>query len=82
VAEYAQKKLNAKSFGILHPDSTYGDEMARYFWKPSTRRKRSARVRALPLRTTTFKSFVQHMVGRSPADLGSGSSSPTRRRRS
>ena len=70
VAEYAQKKLNAKSFGILHPDSTYGDEMARYFWEAVD--AGGSEVRAFehyPLRTTTFKSFVQHMVGRSPADL-------------
>src|SRR5437660_134498 len=32
VAEYAQRKLNVKGFGILHPDSPYGDEMSRYFW--------------------------------------------------
>src|SRR6266436_2292948 len=70
VAEYAQKKLNAKSFGILHPDSTYGDEMARYFWEAVD--AGGSEVRAFehyPLRTTTFKPFVQHMVGRSPADL-------------
>jgi len=70
VAEYAQKKLNAKSFGILHPDSTYGDEMARYFWDAVD--AGGSEVRAFehyPLRTTTFKPFVQHMVGRSPADL-------------
>ena len=70
VAEYAQKKLNAKSFGILHPDSTYGDEMARYFWDAID--AGGSEVRAFehyPLRTTTFKPFVQHMVGRSSADL-------------
>jgi ABC-type branched-subunit amino acid transport system substrate-binding protein/predicted negative regulator of RcsB-dependent stress response len=70
VAEYAQRKLNAKSFGILHPDSTYGDEMARYFWDAVD--AGGSEVRAFehyPLRTTTFKPFVQHMVGRSPADL-------------
>ena len=70
VAEYAQKKLNAKSFGILHPDSTYGDEMARYFWDAVD--AGGSEVRALehyPLRTTTFKPFVQHMVGRSPSDV-------------
>ena len=70
VAEYAQKKLNAKSFGILHPDSAYGDEMARYFWDALD--ANGAEVRAFehyPLRTTTFKPFVQRMVGRSPADL-------------
>jgi ABC-type branched-subunit amino acid transport system substrate-binding protein/predicted negative regulator of RcsB-dependent stress response len=70
VAEYAQKKLNAKSFGILHPDSTYGDEMARYFWDAVD--AGGSEVRALehyPLRTTTFKPYVQHMVGRSPSDV-------------
>jgi len=70
VAEYAQKKLNAKRFGILQPDSTYGDEMARYFWDAVD--SGGSEVRAFehyPLRTTTFKPFVQHMVGRSPTDL-------------
>ena len=32
VADYAQKKLNVRAFGILQPDSSYGDEMSRYFW--------------------------------------------------
>jgi ABC-type branched-subunit amino acid transport system substrate-binding protein/predicted negative regulator of RcsB-dependent stress response len=70
VAEYAQKKLNAKSFGILQPDSSYGDEMARYFWDAVD--AGGAEVRAYehyPLRTTTFKPFIQHMVGRAPEDL-------------
>jgi len=70
VAEYAQKKLNAKSFGILQPDSAYGDEMARYFWDAID--AGGSEVRAFehyPLRTTTFKPFVQRMVGRSPEDL-------------
>src|SRR3954469_18035511 len=70
VAEYAQKKLNAKRFGILHPDSTYGEEMARYFWDAVD--ASGSEVRAYehyPLRTTTFKPFVQHMVGRSATDL-------------
>ena len=70
VAEYAQKKLNAKSFGILQPDSAYGDEMAHYFWDAVD--AGGSEVRAFehyPLRTTTFKPFVQRMVGRSPADL-------------
>src|SRR5437762_12430393 len=70
VAEYAQKKLNAKSFGILQPDSAYGDEMALYFWDAVD--AGGSEVRAFehyPLRTTTFKPFVQRMVGRSPADL-------------
>jgi ABC-type branched-subunit amino acid transport system substrate-binding protein len=70
VAEYAQKKLNAKAFGILQPDSAYGDEMAHYFWDAVD--AGGSEVRAFehyPLRTTTFKPFVQRMVGRSPADL-------------
>src|SRR4051812_5845642 len=70
VAEYAQKKLNAKSFGILQPDSTYGDDMTRYFWDAVD--GGGAEVRAFehyPLRPTTFKPFVQHMVGRTAADL-------------
>ncbi len=70
VADYAQKKLNAKSFGILQPESSYGDEMSDYFWDALD--AGGAEVRAFehyPLRTTTFKPFVQHMVGRSPADL-------------
>src|SRR5256714_2492709 len=70
VAEYAQKKLNAKSFGILQPDSAYGDEMAHYFWDAVD--AGGSEVRAFehyPLRTTTFKPFVQRMVGRSPSDL-------------
>ena len=70
VAEYAQKKLNAKSFGILQPDSAYGDEMAHYFWDAVD--AGGSEVRAFehyPLRTTTFKPFVQRMVGRSPADV-------------
>ncbi|OLD48132.1 MAG: hypothetical protein AUI48_00745 [Chloroflexi bacterium 13_1_40CM_2_68_14] len=70
VAEYAQKKLNAKSFGILQPDSAYGDEMTRYFWDAVD--AGGSEVRAFehyPLRTTTFKPFVQRMVGRSPEDL-------------
>jgi branched-chain amino acid transport system substrate-binding protein len=70
VADYAQRKLNAKSFGILQPDSSYGDEMTRYFWDAVD--GGGAEVRAFehyPLRTTTFKPFVQHMVGRTAADL-------------
>jgi ABC-type branched-subunit amino acid transport system substrate-binding protein len=70
VADYAQKKLNAHSFGILQPDSSYGDEMTRYFWDAVD--AGGAEVRAYehyPLRTTTFKPFVQHMVGRAPDDL-------------
>lgn len=70
VADYAQKKLNARSFGILQPESSYGNEMSGYFWEALD--AGGAEVRAFehyPLRTTTFKPFVQHMVGRSPADL-------------
>ena len=70
VAEYAQKKLNARAFGILHPDSSYGEEMARYFWDALD--QGGSQVTAFehyPLRTTTFKPFVQHMVGRAPDDL-------------
>ena len=70
VADYAQKKLNAHSFGILQPESVYGDEMARYFWDASD--AGGAEMRAFekyPLRTTTFKPFIQHMVGRAPEDL-------------
>lgn len=70
VADYAQKKLNVKSFGILQPDSSYGDEMARYFWEAVD--KGGGEVRGYehyPLRTTTFKPFIQHLVGRAPEDL-------------
>ena len=70
VAEYAQRKLNVKSFAILQPDSSYGDEMTRYFWDAAD--QIGAEVRAFehyPLRTTTFKPFVQRMVGRTPDDL-------------
>jgi ABC-type branched-subunit amino acid transport system substrate-binding protein len=70
LADYAQKKLGAKTFGILHPDSSYGDEMAKDFW--DALEARGGEVRAYehyPQRTTTFKPFVQRMVGRSPSDL-------------
>ncbi|MFN2547959.1 MAG: ABC transporter substrate-binding protein [Myxococcales bacterium] len=70
VADYAQKKLNAHSFGIPQPDSSYGDEMSRYFWDAVD--AGGAEVRAYehyPLRTTTFKPFIQQMVGRAPSDL-------------
>jgi branched-chain amino acid transport system substrate-binding protein len=70
LADYAQKKLLVKSFGILHPDSSYGDEMSRYFWDAVD--SGGAEVRGYehyPLRTTTFKPFIQHLVGRSPDDL-------------
>src|SRR5438105_2372449 len=70
VADYAQRKLNAHAFGILQPDSSYGDEMSRYFWDAVD--AGGADVRAYehyPLRTTTFKPFIQHMVGRAPDDL-------------
>jgi ABC-type branched-subunit amino acid transport system substrate-binding protein/predicted negative regulator of RcsB-dependent stress response len=70
VADYAQRKLNVKSFGILQPDSSYGDEMARYFWDAID--SGGSEVRAYehyPLRTTTFKPFIQHLVGRAQEDL-------------
>jgi ABC-type branched-subunit amino acid transport system substrate-binding protein/predicted negative regulator of RcsB-dependent stress response len=70
LAEYAQKKLLVKNFGILHPDSSYGDEMSRYFWDAVD--SGGAEVRGYehyPLRTTTFKPFIQHLVGRAPEDL-------------
>ena len=70
VAEYAQKKLNAKTFGILQPDSSYGEEMGRYFWDALD--QTDGEVRAFehyPRSTTTFKPFISHMVGRSQADL-------------
>jgi ABC-type branched-subunit amino acid transport system substrate-binding protein/predicted negative regulator of RcsB-dependent stress response len=70
VADYAQRKLNARSFGILQPDSSYGDEMARYFWDAVDAGGSEVRAHEhYPLRTTTFKPFVQHMVGRAPSDL-------------
>ncbi|MBS2020802.1 MAG: penicillin-binding protein activator [Deltaproteobacteria bacterium] len=65
VADYAQKKLNAHSFGILQPDSPYGDEMTRFFWDALD--AGGAEVRAFeryPRQTTTFKPFVSRMVGR------------------
>ena len=70
LADYAQKKLQAKTFGILQPDSSYGDEMAKDFWDALD--AGGADVRAFehyPLRTTTFKPFVQRMVGRTAFDL-------------
>ena len=70
VADYAQKKLNAKAFGILQPDSSYGDEMARYFWDAVDAGGSEVRgYEHYPLRTTTFKPFIQHLVGRAPEDL-------------
>jgi ABC-type branched-subunit amino acid transport system substrate-binding protein/thioredoxin-like negative regulator of GroEL len=70
VADYAQKKLAVRRFAILQPDSPYGDEMAKYFWDAVD--AGGAEVRAYehyPLRTTTFKPFVQRMVGRTPEEL-------------
>jgi ABC-type branched-subunit amino acid transport system substrate-binding protein/thioredoxin-like negative regulator of GroEL len=70
VAEYAQKKLNVKGFGILQPESPYGDEMTRYFWDAVE--GGGATVRAYehyPRETTTFKPFIQSMVGRTASDL-------------
>jgi branched-chain amino acid transport system substrate-binding protein len=70
VADYAQTRLNAKSFGILQPDSSYGDEMARYFWDAVDAGGSEVRgYEHYPLRTTTFKPFIQHLVGRAPEDL-------------
>src|SRR3989442_13652066 len=70
VAEYAQKKLNAKRFGILHPDSNYGEEMSRYFWDAVDIGCSEVRpYEHYPLRTTTVKPFVADMVGRSPDHL-------------
>ncbi len=65
VADYAMKKLNAHTFGVLQPDSNYGDEMVRYFW--DTLDQNGGEVRAFeryPVETTTFKSFVSKMVGK------------------
>jgi ABC-type branched-subunit amino acid transport system substrate-binding protein len=70
VADYAQKKLNVKGFGILQPESPYGEEMTRYFWDAVD--AGGAAVRAFehyPRETTTFKPFIQSMVGRTSADL-------------
>ena len=70
LADYAVKKLQAKTFGILQPDSSYGDEMAKDFWDALD--ANGSEVRAFehyPLRTTTFKPFVQRMVGRTAFDL-------------
>jgi branched-chain amino acid transport system substrate-binding protein len=70
IARYAQKKLGARSFGILQPDSTYGDEVTRYFW--DALEQGGADVTAYehyPQRTTTFKPFIQRMVGHTPEDL-------------
>jgi ABC-type branched-subunit amino acid transport system substrate-binding protein len=70
LVEYAQKKLLVKSFGILHPESSYGEEMSHYFWDAVD--AGGAEVRAYehyPRRTTTFKPFIQHLVGRAPEDL-------------
>jgi len=70
VAQYAQKKLNAHSFGIIAPDSSYGEDVTRAFWDALD--EGGAEVRAYehyPQRTTTFKPFVSRMVGRSQQDL-------------
>jgi ABC-type branched-subunit amino acid transport system substrate-binding protein/predicted negative regulator of RcsB-dependent stress response len=65
VADYAQKKLNAKTFGLLQPDSPYGDDMVRYFWDALD--QSHGQVTAFeryPRETTTFKPYVAKMVGR------------------
>jgi ABC-type branched-subunit amino acid transport system substrate-binding protein/outer membrane protein assembly factor BamD (BamD/ComL family) len=70
VAQYAQKKLGARSFGILQPDSPYGDEVTRFFWDALD--ASGAAVTAYdhyPQRTTTFKPFIQRLVGRTQEDL-------------
>jgi ABC-type branched-subunit amino acid transport system substrate-binding protein/predicted negative regulator of RcsB-dependent stress response len=70
LADYAQRKLNARSFGILQPDSAYGDEVVRYFWDALD--GSGSEVRAFehyPQRTTTFKPYVSRLVGRSPEEL-------------
>ncbi len=70
IAQYAQKKLGARSFGILQPDSSYGDEVTRFFWDALD--SGGAAVTAYdhyPQRTTTFKPFVQRLVGRTQEDL-------------
>jgi branched-chain amino acid transport system substrate-binding protein len=70
LADYAQRKLNARAFGILQPDSAYGDEVVRYFWDALD--ESGSEVRAFehyPQRTTTFKPYVARLVGRSPEEL-------------
>jgi len=70
IAQYAQKKLGVRSFGILQPDSSYGDEVTRFFWDALD--AGGAGVTAYdhyPQRTTTFKPFVQRLVGRTQEDL-------------
>ncbi|MFL5310791.1 MAG: ABC transporter substrate-binding protein [Myxococcales bacterium] len=70
IAQYAQKKLGARSFGILQPDSSYGEEVTRYFWDALD--AGGSLVTAYdhyPQRTTTFKPFVQRLVGRTQEDL-------------
>jgi branched-chain amino acid transport system substrate-binding protein len=65
VADYAQKKLNARTFGVLQPDSPYGDEMVRYFWDALDAGGSSVTaLERYPRETTTFKPFVARMVGR------------------
>ncbi|HMC34633.1 MAG TPA: ABC transporter substrate-binding protein [Myxococcales bacterium] len=70
IAQYAQKKLGVRSFGILQPDSSYGEEVTRYFWDALD--AGGSAVTAYdhyPQRTTTFKPFVQRLVGRTQEDL-------------
>src|SRR5438445_696990 len=69
IAQYAQKKLGARSFGILQPDSSYGEEVTRYFW--DALEAGGSLVTAYdhyPQRTTTFKPFVQRLVERTQED--------------
>jgi ABC-type branched-subunit amino acid transport system substrate-binding protein len=70
VAQYAQKRLGAHNFGILQPDSPYGDEVTRFFWDALD--GSGAAVTAYdhyPQRTTTFKPFIQRLVGRTQEEL-------------
>jgi ABC-type branched-subunit amino acid transport system substrate-binding protein len=65
VADYAQRKLGARTFGVLQPDSAFGDEMVRYFWDALD--QGGAQVSAFeryPRETTTFKPFISRMVGK------------------
>ena len=68
VADYAQTRLNAKTFGVLQPDTAFGDEMTRFFWDALDAGGSAVTAyERYPRETTTFKPFVSRMVGR--ADL-------------